>query len=127
MAVPRRDLIVSHNPGKDETHTDACQTIRHAFKAMRREPEDYVREIRGDVKKHEFFPHAKVSELFPLEDYGFIKTLDGRRVFFHRNAVIDGRFDQLDIDSEVSFVEEMGVKGPQASTVRVAGRHHTID
>ena len=55
---------------------------------------------------------------------GFIKTHDDRRIFFHRNSVIDGRFDELDIDSEVSFVEEMGDKGPQASTVHVVGRHH---
>ena len=91
---------------------------------MRRELEDYVRELRGDVKTHDPLPHAKVSELFPMEDYGFIKTHEGRRLYFHRNSVLDGRFDELDIDSEVSFVEELGDKGPQASTVRLAGRHH---
>ena len=124
LLVPRRELVVSHNPGKDETHTDAYIAIRHAFKAMRRELEDYVREIRGDVKSHETSPHGKVSELFPLEDYGFIKTPDGRRVYFHRNSVLAGRFDELDLDSEVWFAEELGEKGPQASTVRLAGRHH---
>lgn len=124
LAVPRRDLVVSHNPGRDETHTDAYIAIRHAFKAMRRELEDYVRETRGDVKSHASLPHAMVSELFPLEDFGCIKTHDDRRIFFHRNSVVDGRFDELDIDSEVSFVEEMGDKGPQASTVHVVGRHH---
>jgi cold shock CspA family protein len=91
---------------------------------MRRELEDYVRELRGDVKTHDPLPHAKVSELFPMEDYGFIKTHEGHRLYFHRNSVLDGRFDELDIDSEVSFVEELGDKGPQASTVRLAGRHH---
>ena len=125
VVVPRRELVVSHRPGRDETHTDAYLAIRHAFKAMRRELEDYVREIRGDVKSHEPVPHGKVSELFPLEDYGFIRTHEGRRIYFHRNSVVDGRFDELDIDSEVSFVEEMGDKGPQASTVHlVRGRHH---
>jgi len=124
LSVPRRELVVSHKPGKDETHTDAHLAIRQAFKAMRRELEDYVRQIRGDVKHHETAPHAKVSELFPLEDYGFIKTSDGRRIYFHRNAVLDGKFDELDLDREVSFVEEMGDKGPQASTVRIVGRHH---
>lgn len=124
VAVPGRDLAVSHRPGKEETHTDAHLAIRHAFRAMRRELEDYVRELRGDVKTHDPLPHAKVSELFPMEDYGFIKTHEGHRLYFHRNSVLDGRFDELDIDSEVSFVEELGDKGPQASTVRLAGRHH---
>ena len=128
VMVPRRELVVSHRPGRDETHTDAYIAIRHAFKAMRRELEDYVREIRGDVKSHEASPHGKVSELFPMEDYGFIKTPDGRRVYFHRNSVLDGRFDEMDLDSEVSFAEEMGDKGPQASTVRLVGRHyHAVD
>ena len=62
--------------------------------------------------------------MFPLEDYGFIKTHDGRRVYFHRNSVLDGRFDELDLESEVVFVEEMGNVGPQASTVRLTGRRH---
>jgi len=123
MAVPGRELVVSHRPGKDETHTDAYIAIRDAFRAMRRELQDYVRELRGDVKTHEPLPHARVSELFPREDHGFIKTPDGRRLYFHRNSVLDGRFDELDIDSEVSFVEELGDKGPQASTVRLADRH----
>ncbi|MEJ7591537.1 MAG: cold shock domain-containing protein [Planctomycetaceae bacterium] len=128
LSVPRRELVVNHNPGKDETHTDAYIAIRHAFKAMRRELDDYVREIRGDVKSHETSPHGKVSELFPMEDYGFNKTPEGRRVYFHRNAVLDGQFDELDLDSEVCFAEELGDKGPQASTVRLVGRHyHAVD
>jgi cold shock CspA family protein len=28
------------------------------------------------------------------------------------------------VGSEVRFVEEMGEKGPQASTVRLIGKHH---
>ena len=60
----------------------------------------------------------------PGEDCGFIETADGREVFFHRNSVLDDAFDRLTVGSEVRFVEEMGEKGPQASTVRVIGKHH---
>lgn len=124
VVVPLQELVVSHDSGKDEAHTDAYVAIRHAFKAMRRELEHEVREIRGDVKTHEPLTHARVSELFPLEDFGFINTHDGRRICFQRNAVVNGRFDKLDIDSEVSCVEEMGDQGPQASTLHLAGRRH---
>jgi cold shock CspA family protein len=41
----------------------------------------------------------------------------------HRNAVVDAAFDRLKVGSEVAFAEEEGVKGPQASTVRVVGGH----
>lgn len=123
VAVPHRELVASRHPREDPTHADAHIAVRDAFKAMRRELEDYVREIRGDVKSHETVPHGKVSELFPMEDFGFITSHDGRRIFFHRNSVLGGRFDELGLASEVAFVEEMGDKGPQASTVRLAGRH----
>lgn len=119
ISVPQKELVVSRHPQDDQTHTDAHIALRDAFKAMRRELEDYVREIRGDVKSHETHPQGKVSELFPLQDYGFIQTSNDRRVYFHRNSVLAGRFDDLEIGSSVSYVEEMGEKGPQASTVRL--------
>jgi cold shock CspA family protein len=45
------------------------------------------------------------------------------QIYFHRNAVLDAAFDRLKVGSEVAFAEEEGVKGPQASTVRVVGGH----
>jgi cold shock CspA family protein len=33
-------------------------------------------------------------------------------------------FEQLDVGSEVRFVEENGDLGPQASTVKPVGKHH---
>jgi cold shock CspA family protein len=32
-------------------------------------------------------------------------------------------FDRLNIGTEVAFVEEPGKKGPQASTVKIVGKH----
>ncbi len=125
VAVVAR-VCVSGVRAQRQCSPDAHLAVRDAFKAMRRKLEDYVRETRGDVKAHAGLPHGKVSELFPLEDYGFIKTQDGRRIYFHRNSVLDSRFDELDLETEVSFVEESGNKGPQASTVRPAGRHHHV-
>jgi cold shock CspA family protein/ribosome-associated translation inhibitor RaiA len=123
LEVPRRELIVHRPHEQNAAHEDAHVAIRDAFRAMRRQLEDYSREIRGNTKFHVPEPRGIVSELFPLQDYGFLKTPEGLRVYFHRNSVLDGRFDELDIDSEVTFVQEEGDKGPQASTVRVVGRH----
>jgi cold shock CspA family protein len=58
------------------------------------------------------------------EDCGFIETADGREIYFHRNSVLDNGFERLTVGSEVRFVEEIGEKGAQASTVRLAGKHH---
>jgi cold shock CspA family protein len=56
------------------------------------------------------------------EGYGFIETADGRR----RNSVLDDAIEHLTVGSEVRFVEEMGEKGPQASAVRLVGKHHLV-
>ena len=122
VEVPRKELVVHRHPEQNHAHEDAHVAIRDAFRAIRRQLEDYTREIRGDIKTHVPEPHGIVSELFPLEDYGFLKTPEGRRVYFHRNSVLDGRFDEIDLDTEVTFVEEQGDNGPQASTVRVCGK-----
>jgi cold shock CspA family protein len=56
-----------------------------------------------------------------------IMTPEGREIYFHRNSVIDGDFDSLEIGSEVRFNEEAGDEGPQASTVYLIGKHHIVD
>ncbi len=88
--------------------------------------QDYVRRSRGFTKGHVGQPHAKVSKLFPQEGYGFLETPDGREIYFHRHSVLDEGFDRLQIGTEVTFAEEMGKKGPQASTVKRVGRHHHL-
>jgi hypothetical protein len=40
--------------------------------------------------------------------------------------VLDDAFDELTIGTRVAFAEEPGEKGPQASTVRILGKHHYI-
>mgnify|MGYP003340434667 FL=1 len=80
---------------------------------------------RRDVKHKEAPPHGAVDKLFP--NHGFIRTADGRDVYFHRNAVLNEEFDHLEVGAEVRFAEEMGEKGPQASTVATVGKHHIVE
>ena len=67
-----------------------------------------------------------MARLFPEDGYGFLRTLDDREIFFHRNSVVNGEFKRLAVGTEVSFVEELGEKGPQASTVKLVGRHNHV-
>jgi ribosomal subunit interface protein len=119
MAVPGTELVVNR-----ESQEDLYVAIREAFNAAGRQLEDYVRRLRGDVKSHEEEPRARVSKLFPEEGYGFLETIDGREVYFHKNSVLSEDFNYLKIGTEVRFVEEEGEKGPQASTVKLVGKHY---
>jgi ribosomal subunit interface protein len=126
MTVPRGELVVSRDPGQHQAHEDPYVAVRDAFNAARRQLENYIRKLRHEVKTHEVPPHGKVIELVPPEDYGRIETPDGRLVYFHRNSLINGDFDKLNEGDEVRFDESMGDNGPQASTVRLVGKHHVV-
>ena len=124
VKVPEAEIVASREPAEHHAHEDVYVAIRDAFNAVQRRLEDYVRRRRGAVKTHETAPHGHVAELYP--DYGKIETPDGRMVYFHRNSVVGGGFDRLDLGAEVRFVEEQGELGPQASTVHVVGKHHLV-
>ena len=126
ITLPETVIIADRHPDKHHAHEDVYVALRDAFDASRRQLEDYVRKQRGKVKEHKIMPHGRIKELFPSTDYGWIETSDGREIYFHRNSVIDEDFDNLAAGDKVHFNEEMGEEGPQASTVHVEGKHHTI-
>ncbi len=121
-AEPDKDFAESHEPSKHAAREDLYVAIRDAFNAAGRKLQDHARRRRGNVKVHEALPVARIASLFPMEDHGFLLTPDRREVYFHRNCVLAPGFDRLEIGHEVYFAEELGEKGPQASTVRPAGK-----
>jgi cold shock CspA family protein len=149
ISVPGKELVVMHDPDLHSTaqhlrlerktkrlevkdsHKNLHSAIHDAFKAARRKLQDYLRVRRREVKTHPAQPRARVSRLFPEKDYGILTMPDGREVYFHRNSVLRNGFERLRIGTEVTFNEEEGVKGPQASTVKPfqnhrASRHRRI-
>lgn len=122
VTVPGRELVVSRDPGRDETHEELDVAITDAFGAMARQLEEYSRELRHEVKTHRVPPHGEIVKLFPYEDYGFIRTPDGRDVYFHRNSVTNADFEELEAGQAVRFAEEQGIEGPQATAVHLLGK-----
>lgn len=119
LTLPGHELVVNRHSDQAHQHEDVHVAVRDSFNAMRRQVEEAVRKDHGHVKTHVEPARARVNQVFPLEDYGFLVTPDGREVYFHRNAVLNGGFEKIDIGSEVEFAETAGDRGPQASTVRV--------
>jgi ribosomal subunit interface protein len=114
LKVPDHEITVDRHNAQD-----LAVAIRDAFKAAKRQLEDYSRVRRGEKKLHEEQPRGHVVRLFPEEEYGFIQTPDGREVYFHRNSVLEPGFEQLELGTEVRFTEERGDEGPQASSLTI--------
>lgn len=126
LGLPQRELVVDRAPEEKHAHEDVYVAVHDAFKAIRRQLEDYVRELRGDTKAHAVPPHGRIVHLFPEDRYGLIQTPDEREIYFHANSVVEADFDHLQIGAEVRFTEEQGDKGPQASSVAIVGKHHHL-
>jgi len=124
LALPNgREVNVERTPPGDERHSDLTFALDDAFKQARRRLQDQVRRLQGQVKQHEGQPIGKVVRLNPTGEFGFLETGDDREIYFHRNSVRDGAFSGLAVGARVSFAEEMGEMGPQASTVKLLGKH----
>ena len=55
------------------------------------------------------------------DGYGFLESPDGRELYFHRNSVLHNEFERLELGDCVTFSEEEGQRGPQASSVKRTG------
>jgi cold shock CspA family protein len=102
--------------------------IRRAFQSARRELEKTIQKQRGDVKTPAQRDNtAVVEKLLREEQYGFLRTLDGQQVYFHRNSVLHRHWERLTVGAAVRFTPEMGEKGLQASTVEIISKPGAIE
>jgi cold shock CspA family protein/ribosome-associated translation inhibitor RaiA len=117
---PEHELVVSREAGEGDLHEQLPTVIRDAFGAMRRQLKKLVEKQQGHVKAH---PAQELSgvviRLFREQGYGFIKSLDGGEIYFHKNSLPGDGFERLEVGTGVQWVEEQGDKGPQATTVRI--------
>jgi cold shock CspA family protein len=107
----------------DNRLLDPVVAVNDAFKRARRQLQDHARRMQGHVKSHDAPPVATVARYNDATGFGFLETEDGREVYFHRNSILDDGARTVAPGTRVTFFEEMGEKGPQASTVKVLGKH----
>src|SRR5690606_18633381 len=116
---PGHNVVVSKEPSDNEKEDPLPTVVRDAFNAAQRRINKIVQLQRKDVKSHpEQEVRAIVSRIFPMEGYGFLRTINGREIYFHRNAVVNEDFDRMQEGTGVRFFEVEGEKGPQASTIQ---------
>lgn len=123
LSVPGRDLAVSRQPQKarqNYANPDIHTSIRDAFAAAERQLESFKGQMRSDTSSPSASAVAgQVSLIEPGADHGFLDTPTGTQLYFHRDSVTNGRFEDLKPGDPVHYVEEAGDAGPVATKVRI--------
>lgn len=52
ISIPGKEIVIGHTHTKDPAHTDPYVALRDAFRAARRQLQDYERIRRREVKSH---------------------------------------------------------------------------
>ncbi|MGE5682324.1 MAG: HPF/RaiA family ribosome-associated protein [Bacillota bacterium] len=117
---PGHAVVVTREPGDSNMHQPLPAIIRDAFNAARRQLKKLVDKQKKEVKSHpQQEMGAYIVRLFKEDGYGFIRAMDGHEVYFHQNSVLNDGWNRIEPGTAVMFFEEMGEKGPQASTVQI--------
>lgn len=121
---PGHELVVERKAGEGEMSDSLEKVIRYAFDAAKKQLEKLVEIQRDKIKSH---PQQEISafieRIFYDKGYGFLRTLNGREIYFHENSIANEEFRNLETGVGVNFNEEQGENGPQASTVHVIQEH----
>ena len=127
LGIPgHSDIVVSHEPDhllRKYQHPDLRNAINEAFRIAERQLLDLKQQRNGRTKvgNHDAGNQSlgQVAEITPSEDFGFLLTKEGGLLYFHRNAVLNGDFDDLERGDQVHYNEDVGDTGPIATKVRV--------
>jgi cold shock CspA family protein/ribosome-associated translation inhibitor RaiA len=116
--------IVATVPGNVLTVTRQGELVHpliiESFDVLDRRLQETSDTKQQKVKNHqETAVSGKILRIFSDEDFGFIEINDGSEVYFHANAVKKGKFENLQVGQKVKLSWEEGLKGPQASWVRL--------
>lgn len=123
---PSQEIVADSNPGDTNQYVELDTVIRDAFGMAQRQLRELARQQRDSDKSRDNNQSEDttglVTKLFREQGYGFIKTLDGQDIYFHRNSVLHDDFDRIEIGTGVRFFATEGDKGLQASTVQIVNK-----
>lgn len=120
---PKHEIVVTRESSTGDMHDELPTVVRSAFEAARRRLKKITEKQQGQTKSHpDQEAGGLVEKLFPEQDYGFLRSLDGREIYFHRNAVTEDDFDRLTEGASVAYTAKVGEQGLTATTVHLVDR-----
>jgi len=124
VEVPGKPKIVVKDMEERRNPRDHGVLVNRSFDVVERKLDEASSIIQGEVKSHEGAGETgTVTRLFPEQNYGFVESKEAGTLYFTRNAVVDGRFDELTVGTMVHLTPATGEgpMGPQASSIRLLG------
>jgi len=112
IAVPGKELTANKNQREN-----IFIAIRDAFDNMRRQLEDHVKRMHGEIKTHPELIQGEIVRIFTDDGFGFIEDANGTEYYFNSDNVVNPTFDKLEVGGNVHFIEAVGSEGPQAHRV----------
>jgi ribosome-associated translation inhibitor RaiA len=122
--IPGKPMIVAKDAEQHRSAADQGTIVNRTFDVVERQLDDATRIAHGEVKTHEAAGESgSVTRVFPEQGYGFVEAKAAGNLYFTRNAVVDGRFDELTVGTIVhlTLATGEGPMGPQASSIRLLG------
>lgn len=122
--IPRKQEMVVKRVSVASRRFEPLPTvIRRAFESAERKLGSLVERQRNEVKFHpQNQVMAFVDKVFQEEGYGFLKSLDGRQIYFHKNSCLHREWERLRVGTGVRYTEEEGEKGPQATSLEIVDK-----
>ncbi len=122
--IPRgHEIVVKRVSVASRQFEPLPAVILRAFKSTQRQLGGLVERQRHEVKSHpQNQVAAFVEKIFRDEGYGFLRSLDGQQVYFHKNSCLHGEWERLTVGTGVRYAEEQGERGPQASSLEIVDK-----
>ncbi|WP_181702431.1 HPF/RaiA family ribosome-associated protein [Chthonobacter albigriseus] len=120
-----KSIVAKDHEERHDSKNDHTAVVNRTFDKVQRQLEDHGDIRRGDVKVHASDGTAgRIVRLFPDQNYGFIEVVGAPDLYFTRNAVVSGSYDELEVGQtvRVTIATDEGPMGPQASSVRTIGQ-----
>ena len=129
VVTPTGDVHIGREPGNNFAHEDVYVSIRDAFNAAERKLRKMKEEVVGRPEVLVSPLQGKIETLNTDEGFGHIATTDNRLIYFHRNAVVNGEFEDLQVGDtvELSVDHKDADEGPHASMVRMISGQKFVD
>ncbi|MFE0755179.1 HPF/RaiA family ribosome-associated protein [Inquilinus sp. NPDC058860] len=124
VEIPGKPKVVVKDMEERRNPRDQAAVVNRSFDVIERKLDETSDIVQGEVKAHEAAGETgTITRLYPEQNYGFVEAKQAGSLYFTRNAVVDGRFDELAVGMMVHLTEATGEgpMGPQASSIRLLG------